>query len=311
MILSISSCSHQSQTRTPSSLFNCKELLSSILSSRLSYRKQNKNLRQLEDKAMHESTQYYEFQTLPRSPKTPLQALATQINLEEMRGIRRGEGIPYATHPLKLSYLSEYLIGDSSSEAERTYLYTMIHDVLEEGRSTAPESLEWLSRYFPEHPYIAQAAYKLVEPNIEEIPIPKDIPYSMIEVVGYGRQIEFFYFNQNQDRALLNASLIDKLFNVFDRFKAVQDGLVKEENFLTRMEWRLAKQGYLLKKMGPYAHPDISKYAQALHDNIRKKLGLSPTAINKKISQYRELEARYAEDIDAIIIREAQKRNLF
>ncbi len=226
-----------------------------------------------------------------------------------MRNVKRGEGVPYASHPIKLANLARRILGRDSEEARQTYLYTMIHDVLEEGKGTELRSFNHLRDSYSQRTDVAEAAYILVEPDIKEIPLPEDIRYSMIEVVGYGRQINFFA-HQRQDRALLNASLIDKLFNVFDRYKAVADGIVQEDDFDLRMQWRLAKQGYLLEKMGSSAHPDIRNYAQTLHENMRLELGFSKMDIESKINQFKNLEERYSSQIDAIIEREAAVRSL-
>lgn len=314
LILLLSSCGHlrepTNSARTPDSFFSCSDYLRKIWEEKLSFTSQDKLLRTFHDEAIEISEDYYNKGIIHGQGLNPLERRVYELNLEEMRGVQRGEGVPYASHPIKLSMLARNLLGKShSKEAEQTYLYTLIHDVLEEGQGTGLQSFTHLKNKFSKHPHLADAAYILVEPDIREVPIPEQMNYSMIEVVGYARQIGLFG-DLKQDKALFNSSLIDKLFNLFDRYKAVTDGVVHEEHFLFQMQWRLAKQGYLLEKMKDYADPEIVRYAKFLHKNIQKKLGISEAEVRSKIQEYKNIEKLYATQIDAIIKREARLRGL-
>ncbi len=313
ILLLESSCSHHSSyERRPSSLESCFQIFRSLWFSPAKFEQQNATLRSLHDNALELTENFYRTRRLEFHGLSPLERQVLELNLVEMKGVQRGEGVHYASHPIKLTNLSYKLLGNSIPEARQTSLYTMIHDVLEEGRGTTIDSLNWLRRKLTkngDHSDIADAAYILVEPDIREIPLPEGVRYSMIEVVGYARQIEFFGL-QREDRALFNASLIDKLFNAFDRYKSVIDGIVKEENFKENMQWRLAKQGYLLDKMKDHAHPDIVHYAQSLHENLKKELGITTAQVKSKIEQYKLLESEHSKQIDDIIEREAIKRDL-
>ncbi len=308
-VLVLSSCSHHISQRNLSSSFSCTDALKSLWSSKESFSSQKKTLTSLHEDALEISHLFYSRGLVYNNDLSEIESKALLTNLDEMRNVKRGEGVPYASHPIKLANLSRRILGRDSEEARQTYLYTMIHDVLEEGKGTELRSFNHLRETYSNRVDIAEAAYILVEPDIKEIPLPENIKYSMIEVVGYGRQISYFA-HQRQDRALVNASLIDKLFNVFDRYKAVADGIVQEDDFEIRMQWRLAKQGYLLEKMGSLAHPDVFNYARSLHENMRTELGFSKSSVDSKIIQYKELEEHYSSQIDAIIEREATIRDL-
>ncbi len=308
-----SSCGHLQKTstfpRSPDALSSCFDLFRSLWSAKPSLAAQEHTLRSLHDQAMEISADYYDKGLLKTAGLSEIEAQTLELNLKEMTGVKRGEGVPYSSHPIKLSNLSRQLLTQESDEAKQTYLYTMIHDVLEEGQGTSPDSFFRLKEKFPNSPLVADASYILVEPDIKEIPLPDNINYSMIEVVGYARQIEYFA-SRRKDRSLYNSSIIDKLFNLFDRYKAVNDGIVKEEGHIIRMQWRLAKQGYLLEKMQDKGHPQVVNYARALHYNLKRKLGIRDIDVTSKINEYKNLEKRFADEIDAIIEREAQVRGL-
>ncbi len=300
---------NSSSTRDPNSLASCTQLLKSLWSPSTDFSTQQEFLHRLHIDAIEVSNDWYERGILHNKGLNSIETRVLKLNLEEMDGVKRGEGVPYSSHPIKLSNLVREILGSDSEEAKQTFLYTMIHDVLEEGKGTSIDSFKRLKDQFPNHPLVADASFILVEPDIRSISIPEDMRYSMIEVVGYSRQIEF-YANDRNDRAIYNSSLVDKLFNLFDRYAAVSNGVVEEEDFMTRMQWRLAKQGYLLEKMENKGHPDLVRYAKALHNNLRAKLKIKKSEVASKIMAYKEIESRYADEIDDIIVREAAARGL-
>lgn len=286
--------------RNPASLHegSCFELFSRLLKSEegLFRYQRTMTLNHYEGFRLFEEIKKGNFQG-PFKKLSQRQRKASLINVQEMEGVTRGDGVPYATHPIKLSLLSLKIIGNDSPEAQRTFLYTMIHDVLEEGRGVSPQSYLHLRRELGGPPEVSRAAVILVEPDLSSLKKPEEIKDSMIEVIGYERQITSFSL-ESGDRALLNASIIDKTINVFDRYFA---GLGKEEDFLFNMKWRLAKQGYLLQKMEASAHPEIVDFARKYHELIRQRIGATADEIHDRIAQFEALDQEFGAEIDQII----------
>ncbi|MEC7278056.1 MAG: hypothetical protein VXV96_17170 [Bdellovibrionota bacterium] len=266
---------------------------------------QRTRLRNLHNHSFTIHSAFKENQIASLEGFSELDQTLTKLNVQEMEGVNRGDGVPYATHPIKLSTLAREILGTDSDEAKRTFHYTMVHDILEEGRGVNHEGISFLEKKLKDHKHISDAAYILVEPDLSSLPLPTEVKESMIEVVGYYRQITFFA-HQRKDRALLNASIVDKLFNLFDRYDAVQSGKVVEEEFILRMKWRLAKQGYLLSKMEEFAHPDLTRYARSFHDNLTREIGSTSEEIQELIVEFDRLDQLYGEEIQQIILRNSE-----
>lgn len=183
-------------------------------------------------------------------------------NAYKLMGVKRIMGSPYATHPTRMAMIANLLLG-GSVHAERSALFAMFHDYLEEGDGRHAEAVSLFRTEWSGDQTVVEAAIFLSEPVIDFTPYPHKKDW--VEDVAYVLQITD-RMALRPDEALVNASLIDKLDNAHDLVYITENRRYSPEKKMDRLVEKLGYFRFVLEHLGPWAHPRLfAALEESLH----------------------------------------------
>jgi len=136
-------------------------------------------------------------------------------NTRKMRGVKRIDLLPYATHPTRMALFCYWILEDEGSARDDAAVLALLHDYLEEGGGIRPETIAAMRDVFPEEPRGVLAAIVLSEPDIAYDRLGSEAQRSFWMRVAYLIQAVDAMAHL-RDPTFANAALADKLDNLHD-----------------------------------------------------------------------------------------------
>lgn len=172
-------------------------------------------------------------------------------NVRKLRGVKRIDGQPYATHPTRMALTIAAALPERDAMRESSIVYALLHDYLEEGEGVAPQGIELMQQEVEGEWGGVLAAVVLSEPII---PFDSMMPRFGREV-AYVAQLQSVLPRMVYAAPFANASLVDKLDNLHDLGYITQRKNMSLERKRERLAIKLAYFQFVLDTAGLYASP--------------------------------------------------------
>lgn len=211
------------------------------------------------------------------------------LNTYKLLGVSRMRGGPYSTHPTRMAYfLSEAL--KNSEFREKSVLYALFHDYLEEGDGRNTTGIQNFTEVFGDYPDVVKASIFLSEPQIPFAPIQGKIRH--LDVVSYIIQI-LLLKNYNNFEALTNTSIMDKIDNLHDLSYIIKNKKLDQGKVHDRLCEKIGIFQFIDDKIGHKCDTILSGLLKEALIVKTRDLGLDKTVVD---SYYKTLNNLFDEN---------------
>lgn len=214
-------------------------------------------------------------------------------NVRKLRGVKRIDGQPYATHPTRMALTIGVALPETDPMRESSIVYALLHDYLEEGDGVACQGIALMQREIPGEWGGVLAGVILSEPMI---PYETMIPRFGREI-AYVAQLQAVLPRLVYATSFANASLVDKLDNLHDLDYITRKKLSSTERMRLRLAAKLAYFKLVADTAGLYASPILHVL---LEDAIKARatlFELTKADIEGPLQEMRKLLEMFRNDL--------------
>lgn len=199
-------------------------------------------------------------------------------NAAKLKGVKRIDRKPYATHPTRMALTCQWVLPRSGDRADDAAVIALLHDYLEEGDGMTPGGVEAMRRRFPREPDAVVAAVLLSEPVI---------PY---EELGPAHELGFWrraaYLRQALDAlaagcpgTFADAALADKLDNMHDLSYIERNPKLSGERRHAKLADRLGYFALVEELLRPHATEALAALVREAVTARTRELGGPPASV--------------------------------
>jgi (p)ppGpp synthase/HD superfamily hydrolase len=212
-------------------------------------------------------------------------------NTAKLRGVKRIDAAPYATHPTRMALLCHWLLPEEGGERDDSEVIAILHDYLEEGDGFTPEAIAAMRRRFPREPAAAVAAVVLSEPQIDYDTLGPARELSSWRRVAYVVQAEDAV-QRFGGRAFANAALVDKLDNLHDLGYIVGNRSLAPAVKAAKLAARLGYVHFVGEALADEAHPELLAAVREATAALLQEYGVTVAEV---VAERDDLERRRQE----------------
>lgn len=224
-------------------------------------------------------------------------------NTAKLRGVKRLDRFPYATHPTRMALMCCWLIGEAKLREDSGVL-AIVHDYLEEGDGLTVGGIDAMRRTFPEEPAALQAGVVLSEPLVDYVSLGRASEYSFWRRVAYVVQAKDA-IERLGEQAFANAALVDKIDNLHDLDYIALDSRSTPEKRAMKLAHRLGYFRFVARELGGYAAPEVLAMLEKGIVSRTGEFGVDPTDVDLSTDDLVE-RARGKRSAIARMVREYQ-----
>lgn len=228
---------------------------------------------------------------------TPLLWRAYCQNAYKLLGVKRITGTPYATHPTRMALMTMAVLAETA-HWEKSALFTIFHDYLEEGDGRTAEGVHNFQREYPGRPDAVFCAVVLSEPQID-YEVFAERRKTMQNVAYVAQLVE--WLPRLKDPSYANASLADKLDNIHDLAYITANARYTPEKMAQRL---LEKFGYflfVLTAIGPMADSQLQQLLEEAIWRISARHRFAETAVRAESAHLERLLAAHGAQLKSMI----------
>lgn len=211
------------------------------------------------------------------------------LNTRKLRGVKRRDHLPYATHPTRMAAICCWQSDEMATSVEDAAVLAILHDYLEEGDGLTPQGLEQLKADIPSEPDGHRAAVLLSEPMIDYHQFGSELEKPFWQRVAYVIQV-LDTISQAGHVAFANASVADKIDNLHDLNYIQNDSRLTSEKRIRKLSERLGYFRFIEQMLGLHASPSLLLWLTAGIEERRKEFGVTDAQV---ATQTERLHAMY------------------
>lgn len=218
-------------------------------------------------------------------------------NTYKLLGVRRITGTPYATHPTRMAIMTLAVL-KASPAREKSALFTIFHDYLEEGDGRTAEGVANFYREYPGQPEAVFCAVVLSEPEIDYEVFSER--RKTMQNVAYVAQLRVWL--PRLDESYANASLADKLDNIHDLTYITQNPRYTPEKKMGRLIEKFGYFLFVLTAIGSLADPLLQQLLEEAIWRVSARHHIEPTVVRAESARLERLLASHATQLQDMIV---------